>query len=83
MERKRNLRYYAHIYKMILFQDLKSKMSYRADFIISTIGMLFMNIAGFVAFWILFQNFPDIRGWNYYEMLFLFGFSMLAMSPVK
>lgn len=83
MERKRNLRYYAHIYKMILFQDLKSKMSYRADFIISTIGMLFANIAGFVAFWILFQNFPDIRGWNYYEMLFLYGFSMLAMTPVQ
>ena len=83
MERKRGFRYYAHIYKMILFQDLKSKMSYRADFIISTIGMLFTNIAGFAAFWILFRNFPDIRGWNYYEMLFLYGFSMLAMTPVQ
>lgn len=83
MERKRDFRYYAHIYKMILIQDLKSKMSYRADFIISTIGMLFTNIAGFVSFWILFQNFPDIRGWNYYEMLFLYGFSMLAMTPVQ
>lgn len=84
MEKERNgFRYYAHIYKMILLQDLKSKMSYRADFIISTFGMLFSNIAGFVAFWILFQNFPDIKGWTYYEMLFLYGFSMLAMTPVQ
>lgn len=75
--------YYAHIYKMILLQDLKSKMSYRADFIISIIGMLFTNIAGFISFWILFQNFPDIRGWTYYEMLFLYGFSMLSMTPVQ
>ena len=55
--RKRGFGYHAHIYKMILFQDIKSKMSYRADFIISTIGMLFTNIAGFVTFWILFLNF--------------------------
>lgn len=82
-QEKRTLGFYAHIYKMILLQDLKSKMSYRADFIISTIGMLFTNISGFVAFWILFQNFPDIKGWNYYEMLFLYGFSMLAMTPVQ
>lgn len=84
MERERkSLWFYLHIYKMILLQDLKSKMSYRADFIISTIGMLFTNISGFIAFWILFQNFPDIKGWNYYEMLFLYGFSMLAMTPVQ
>lgn len=84
MERKKmGFRYYAHIYKMILLQDLKSKMSYRADFIISMIGMLFTNIAGFIAFWILFQNFPDIKGWTYHEMLFLYGFSMLAMTPVQ
>lgn len=80
---KNGLFYYAHIYKMILLQDLKSKMSYRADFIISTIGMLFTNIAGFISFWILFQNFPSIEGWNYYEMLFLYGFAMLAMTPVQ
>jgi len=82
-QERNGLRYYAHIYKMILLQDLKSKMSYRADFIISTIGMLFTNISGFVAFWILFQNFPDIKGWTYHEMLFLYGFSMLAMTPVQ
>ena len=84
MEReRRGLGFYAHIYKMILLQDLKSKMSYRADFIVSTIGMLFTNISGFIAFWILFQNFPNIKGWTYYEMLFLYGFSMLAMTPVQ
>ena len=36
--KKKNLRFYIRIYFKILAQDLKSKMSYRADFIISTIG---------------------------------------------
>lgn len=81
--KKRGLRYYGSIYKKILIQDLKSKMSYRADFIISTIGMIFTNIAGFVTFWIMFQNFEAINGWNYYEMLFLYGFSLIALTPMQ
>lgn len=75
--------FYLRIYRKILAQDLKSKMSYRADFIISTIGMIFTNISGFVSFYILFRNFPSIVGWDYYEMLFLYGFSLVALTPVQ
>lgn len=81
--KKRGLRFYLRIYFKILAQDLKSKMSYRADFIISTIGMIFTNIAGFVSFWIMFRNFPSINGYGYYEMLFLYGFSLIAITPTQ
>ncbi len=57
--KRKGLRFYLHIYFRILAQDLKSKMSYRADFIISTFGMIFTNIAGFISFWIMFRNFPS------------------------
>lgn len=80
---KRGLRFYLSIYRKILVQDLKSKMSYRADFIISTIGMIVSNLVGFVTFYILFSNFPSINGWTMYEMLFLYGFSLLALTPVQ
>lgn len=80
---KRGFRFYVKIYGMIVAQDLKSKMSYRTDFILSIIGMLLSNIAGFISFWILFQNFPSIMGWNYYEMLFFYGFSLLSLTPVQ
>ncbi len=81
--KKKNFRFYLRLYGKILAQDLKSKMSYRADFIISTIGMIATNIAGFVSFWILFRNFPTVNGWGYYEMLFLYGFSLVALTPVQ
>ena len=81
--KRKSLGFYLRIYFKILSQDLKSKMSYRADFIISTVGMIFTNIAGFVSFWILFKNFPAINGWGYYEMLFLYGFSLVAITPVQ
>ena len=82
-ETRRGLRFYIKIYGMIVAQDLKSKMSYRADFILSMVGILLSNVVGFVTFWVLFQNFPSIMGWEYYEILFFYGFSMLSLTPVQ
>ena len=62
MSKKRGLKFYLSIYRKILIQDLKSKMSYRADFVISTIGMIMTNLAGFITFIVLFHNFPTING---------------------
>ena len=81
--KQKGLGFYFRIYLKILAQDLKSKMSYRADFIISTIGMICTNIAGFISFWILFSRFPSINGWGYYEILFLYGFSLISLTPVQ
>lgn len=77
------LLYYFKIYFKILAQDLKSKMSYRVDFIISIIGIIFVNLSGLLSFWIMFKNFPVIMGWTYNEMLFLYGFSLIALTPVQ
>ena len=80
---KRGLSFYFGIYFKIIAQDIKSKMSYRADFIISTLGMIATNIVGFVAFYLMFTKFPSINGWSYYEMLFLYGFSLVAITPTQ
>ena len=80
---KRGILYYTRIYFKIIAQDIKSKMSYRADFIISMIGMIATNLAGAVSFWIIFQNFPTVQGWNFYEMIFLYGFSLISATPAQ
>ncbi len=81
--KKNSLRFYFRIYRKILAQDLKSRLSYRTDFIISTLGMIFTNLSAFVSLWILFGKFPTIMGWSYHEMLFLYGFSLIALTPVQ
>lgn len=77
------IRFYLHIYRLILMQDLKSKMSYRADFFISILGMILTNVSNYIVFYIIFLNFPSIKGWSYYEMIFLYGFSLIALTPVQ
>ena len=81
--KKRGFLFYASIYRKIILQDFKTKMSYRADFIISTFGMVLTNISGFISFMIIFHNFPSINGWDYDHMLFLYGFSLIALTPVQ
>jgi len=77
----KRLFFYIKLYFKIIKQDIKSKMSYRADFIISNLAMILMEGAGFIAFWILFQNFPAIAGWRYEEVMFLYSFGILAGVP--
>lgn len=77
------LGFYINIYFKIISQDIKSKMSYRADFWISLIGMMITNIAGAVSFWLIFQQFPNVDGWSFYEMLFLYGFTLIAATPAQ
>ncbi len=81
--KKKSLGYYLRIYFKVIAQDIKSKMSYRADFFISTIGMIATNIAGLFGFWLVFQRFPNINGWTYYEMMFLYGFALLSATPAQ
>ena len=80
---KSKLKFYLHIYFEMFAQNLKSQMMYRADFFISLLGMVFTNIAGFISFWIMFRNFSSIKGWNYYEILFMYGFSLMSLTPVQ
>lgn len=81
--KKHNLVFYLRIYGKILAQDIKSKMSYRADFIISMFGMVTTTIAGALSCWLIFQNFTSINGWTYEEMIFFYGFSLLAATPAQ
>jgi ABC-2 type transport system permease protein len=80
---KRSLKSYLKIYFMMISQDFKSKMQYRVDFWISTIGMLMMNSIGIISFWIIFKSIPSIEGFSYNEMLFMYGFAMLSAIPMQ
>lgn len=81
--KKKSIGFYLRIYVKIIAQDIKTKMSYREDFIISMIGMILTSVAGAVSFWLVFQNFPSLAGWNFYEMMFLYGFSLLTATPAQ
>ena len=81
--KKRGFVWYFKIYIKIVTQDIKVKLQYRADFIIANFAQILRHVSGFITFWLIFQNFPSVAGWRYEEMLFFYGFSLIAYTPTQ
>lgn len=77
----KNIKYYIKIYFMIAAQYLKERLQFRVDFAISILGMIFVNLIAIVNMYVIFNNIETIGGWGYWDMLFMYGFSLIAMSP--
>lgn len=78
-----SLREYLRLYFIIETQYIKARMQYRADFIISSIGMFFTSLATLGVFWVLFTSIPTLAGWTFMEMVFIYAFYMIAISPMQ
>lgn len=78
-----SFRHYVLIYLMIETQYIKARMQYRADFLISSVGILFRNITGIFVFWVLLSSIPDLDGWDLNELIFIYGFYLLATTPLQ
>lgn len=74
---------YLRLYFLIEAQYIKARMQYRADFIISSIGMFFTSLATLAVFWVLFASIPNLAGWTFMEMVFIYAFYMIAISPMQ
>ena len=79
----RSLAEYLRLYFLIEAQYVKARMQYRADFIISSVGMFFSSLVTLGVFWVIFDTVPDLAGWSLNEMVFIYAFYMIAISPMQ
>ncbi|HKJ27160.1 MAG TPA: ABC-2 family transporter protein [Anaerolineales bacterium] len=79
----KTLRHYFRIYFLIEAQYIKSRMQYRDDFIISMIGMFFSSLTTIGIFWVLFETIPELAGWTFNQLLFMYAFYLLATAPMQ
>ena len=63
-----------------LLQYTKVRLSYRADFLLSLITMVAATCFGVAVVFLIFGRVPRLQGWSFYEILFLYAFSLLPMS---
>jgi ABC-2 type transport system permease protein len=78
-----SLKDYLRLYFIIETQYIKARMQYRADFIISSLGMFFSSLATLGIFWVIFHSIPDLAGWSFMQLVFIYGFFMIAISPMQ
>jgi ABC-2 type transport system permease protein len=74
---------YIRLYFLIEALYIKGRMQYRLDFIISSIGMFVSSLATLGIFWVILDNVPNIAGWTLMEMVFIYAFYMIAISPMQ
>ena len=78
----KKIRYYLRIYFRVASQYLKERMQYRADFFCDVIGMIVTNLFGIATFWVVFHNITEVGGFGFDEMLFMYGFALMAMNLI-
>lgn len=58
--------------------SIKTRVGYRVDFTIGTVGVIASNALNLALFGVLTSFFPSIGGWNFWELVFLYNLWLLA-----
>ena len=68
---------YLKLYRKFLEQYIKTLIEYRADFILGLIGFLLVQGIGIIFISLVFKSIPNLKGWSFYEILFIYGFAQI------
>lgn len=73
---KRHLRLFA----LYFAQYFKVRLAYKADFFIAFFSSMAATVLGFGFVLVLFTKIPKLQGWSFYEILFLYAFSLVPLG---
>lgn len=71
---------YLGLFVQYLVQYCKVRLAYKADFFISVASTLVATIFGLALVFLLFRRAPEIAGWSFEEILFLYGFGLIPLA---
>ena len=71
-----------HLKLLLLYfaQYAKVRLAYKADFFIAFFSSMAATVLGFGFVLVLFSKIPQLQGWSFYEILFLYAFSLVALG---
>ncbi len=62
------------------YQYSKVRMAYRGDLFVSVATTVVSTLFGIAVVWLIFGRVPQLLGWSFYEILLIYGFSLLPMA---
>ena len=68
------------LHRIFISQYLKRLMEYKVDFIIGAVGFLLSQAFEILFIGIIFSQIPDLAGWTFNEILFIYGFSLIPKA---
>ena len=74
------MRRYFYLLMHYFGQYAKVRMAYKGDFFVSVVTTLVATAFGLALVFLLFRQAPEIAGWTFLEILFLYGFGLIPLS---
>lgn len=71
------MRRYLKLYGKFISQYIKFMMQSKVNFFIGFFCFLTTQATGLAFLYLVFQQIPTLKGWTYYELLFIYGFAQL------
>ncbi len=68
---------YLKLYGMFLSQYIKTLMQSKADFFVGFLAFFLMQASGIAFIYLVFDQIPDLQGWSFYQLLFIYGFAQI------
>src|SRR5574344_2052723 len=65
------------MHRIFISQDFKRMLEYKGDFLTGVIGFLIAQLFNILFLWIIFSQIPSLMGWSFYEIVFIYGFSLI------
>lgn len=76
----KKLRRALKMHRIFIAQDLKKLMEYKLDFLTGALGFIVYQTVNLLFLWIIFGSIPQLEGFSYDEILFIYGFSLIPKA---
>lgn len=63
--------------RIFISQRLKRMMEYKIDFLTGALAFLLSQGSSILFLGVIFSNIPDLKGWKFEEIIFIYGFSLI------
>ncbi|ASA24450.1 ABC transporter permease [Paenibacillus donghaensis] len=67
-----------YLYQRMYVQQLKAILEYNKDFYILMCSAALTQVLGFVFLWVIYDRIPDINGWQFWEVIFMYAMIFLT-----
>ena len=74
------MRRYLRLLTQYFVQYAKVRLAYKGDLVVSVVTTLVATAFGIALVFLLFRRAPQIAGWSFDEILFLYGFGLIPLS---
>ncbi|WP_127533248.1 ABC transporter permease [Paenibacillus kobensis] len=66
------------LYRRLFGAQLKAILEYQSDFYIMIVSAVLTQLLGIVFLWVVYNRIPDINGWTFWEVVFMYAMVYLT-----